>query len=57
MVAHAQMGGRGTLATGEPSEYDTGHLTLSDSVCLLVFSQTEKNMSFIAHVAVSHKFT
>ena len=24
MVAHAQMGGRGTLGTGEPSEYDTG---------------------------------
>ena len=24
MVAHAQMGGRGTLSTGEPSEYDTG---------------------------------
>ena len=24
MVAHAQMGGRGTLSTWEPSEYDTG---------------------------------
>ena len=28
MVAHAQMGGKGTLGTGEPSEYDTG---LADS--------------------------
>ena len=24
MAVHAQMGGRGTLRTGEPSEYDTG---------------------------------
>ena len=28
MVAHAQMGGRGTLGTGEPSEYDTGNSSL-----------------------------
>ena len=32
MVAHAQMGGRGTLGTGEPSEYDTGTPTQSKSL-------------------------
>ena len=31
MVAHAQMGGRGTLSTGEPSEYDTGTVDNSSS--------------------------
>ena len=45
MVAHAQMGGRGTLGTGEPSEYDTGmsdHLAVSANFLNIKIPRTNK---------------